>query len=106
VGDAEIGTNSNIGAGTIFANYDGVKKHRSTIGNDVRSGSHNVFVAPITIGDGAYTAAGTVVRRDVKPGDLGMNVAPQKNIADWVLTKREGTDAAKAAQAAREANSN
>jgi bifunctional UDP-N-acetylglucosamine pyrophosphorylase / glucosamine-1-phosphate N-acetyltransferase len=106
VGDAEIGTNSNIGAGTIFANYDGVKKHRSTIGNDVRSGSHNVFVAPITIGDGAYTAAGTVVRRDVKPGDLGLNVAPQKNIADWVLTKREGTDAAKAAQAARDAEQN
>lgn len=103
VGDAEIGTSSNIGAGTIFANYDGVKKQRSTIGSQVRTGSHNVFVAPITIGDGAYTAAGTVVRRDVKPGDLGMNVAPQKNIADWVLSKREGTDAAKAAQAAREA---
>ena len=103
VGDAEIGTGSNIGAGTIFANYDGISKHRSTIGSQVRTGSHNVFVAPITIGDGAYTAAGTVVRRDVKPGDLGMNVAPQKNIADWVLSKREGTAAAKAAQAAREA---
>ncbi|MEN9715724.1 MAG: hypothetical protein RJA35_1191 [Actinomycetota bacterium] len=103
VGDAEIGTGSNIGAGTIFANYDGVQKHRSTIGSQVRTGSHNVFVAPITIGDGAYTAAGTVVRRDIKPGDLGMNVAPQKNIADWVLSKREGTAAAKAAQAAREA---
>jgi len=103
VGDAEIGECSNIGAGTIFANYDGVNKHRSTIGSQVRTGSHNVFVAPITIGDGAYTAAGTVVRRDVKPGDLGMNVAPQKNIADWVLSKREGTAAAKAAQAAREA---
>lgn len=103
VGDAEIGTDSNIGAGTIFANYDGVKKQRSTIGSQVRTGSHNVFVAPITIGDGAYTAAGTVVRRDVKPGDLGMNVAPQKNIADWVLSKREGTAAANAALAAREA---
>jgi len=101
VGDAEIGVGSNIGAGTIFANYDGVKKHRSTIGSHVRTGSHNVFVAPITIGDGAYTAAGTVVRRDVKPGDLGMNVAPQKNIADWVLAKREGSDAAKAAITAR-----
>ncbi len=65
VGDAEIGVGSNIGAGTIFANYDGVNKHRSTIGSHVRTGSHNVFVAPITIGDGAYTAAGTVVRKDV-----------------------------------------
>lgn len=101
VGDAEIGTNSNIGAGTIFANYDGIKKQRSVIGSEVRTGSHNVFVAPITIGDGAYTAAGTVVRRDIKPGDLGMNVAPQKNMADWVLNKREGTPAAKAAEAAR-----
>ena len=106
VGDAEIGTNSNIGAGTIFANYDGVKKQRSVIGSEVRTGSHNVFVAPITIGDGAYTAAGTVVRRNINPGDLGMNVAPQKNIADWVLSKREGTSAAKAAQAAREAETN
>jgi len=106
VGDAEIGTNSNIGAGTIFANYDGVKKQRSSIGSEVRTGSHNVFVAPITIGDGAYTAAGTVVRRDIKPGDLGMNVAPQKNMADWVLSKREGTAAAKAAQAARAAEQN
>jgi len=106
VGDAQIGDHSNIGAGTIFANYDGVKKHRSSIGSHVRTGSHNVFVAPITIGDGAYTAAGTVVRRDVKPGDLGMMVAPQKNMADWVLLKREGTDAARAAEAARATEQN
>jgi len=104
VGDAEIGTNSNIGAGTIFANYDGVTKSRSRIGSEVRTGSHNVFVAPITIGDGAYTAAGTVVRRSVEPGDLAMNVAPQRNIADWVLSKREGTSAADAAQKAKTEN--
>jgi len=104
VGDAEIGVNSNIGAGTIFANYDGVTKSRSTIGSEVRTGSHNVFVAPITIGDGAYTAAGTVVRRSVEPGDLAMNVAPQRNIADWVLSKREGTAAAQAAQQAKNQN--
>ena len=103
VGDATIGTNSNIGAGTIFANYDGVTKNRSVIGSEVRTGSHNVFVAPIRIGDGAYTAAGTVVRRNIAPGDLGMNVAPQKNLADWVLSKREGTAAAEAAIAARAA---
>ncbi len=101
VGDAEIGEHSNIGAGTIFANYDGVNKHRSTIGSHVRSGSHNVFVAPITIGDGAYTAAGTVVRRDVEPGALALNVAPQKNLADWVLQKRPGSKAAEAAEKAK-----
>ena len=97
VGDAEIGEGSNIGAGTIFANYDGVEKHVSTIGSFVRTGSHNVFVAPITIGDGAYTAAGTVVRKDIAPGELGMNVAPQRSIADWVISKRPGTTSAEAA---------
>ena len=105
VGDAEIGVESNIGAGTIFANYDGVKKHRSKIGSHVRTGSHNVFVAPIEIADGAYTAAGTVVRRDVAAGDLAMNVAPQRNIADWVIQKRPGSAAAQAAESAKE-NSN
>ena len=103
VGDAEIGTESNIGAGTIFANYDGVNKHRSTIGSHVRTGSSNVFVAPITIGDGAYTAAGTVVRRDVEAGALALNVSPQKNMADWVLQKRPGTKAADAAEKAHKA---
>jgi bifunctional UDP-N-acetylglucosamine pyrophosphorylase/glucosamine-1-phosphate N-acetyltransferase len=106
VGDAQIGVNSNIGAGTIFANYDGVTKSRSVIGSEVRTGSHNVFVAPITIGDGAYTAAGTVVRSNVEPGDLGMNVAPQRNIADWVLSKREGTAAAEAAKQAKNKSGN
>jgi bifunctional UDP-N-acetylglucosamine pyrophosphorylase/glucosamine-1-phosphate N-acetyltransferase len=100
VGDAEIGEGSNIGAGTIFANYDGVNKHASKIGSHVRTGSQNVFVAPITIGDGAYTAAGTVVRKDVNPGDLAMNVAPQRNLADWVIAKRPGSKAAEAAQKA------
>ena len=100
VGDAEIGEESNIGAGTIFANYDGVAKHASKIGSHVRTGSHNVFVAPITIGDGAYTAAGTVVRRNVAPGELAMNVAPQRNLAGWVISKRPGTQAAEAAKKA------
>ena len=97
VGDAEIGEGSNIGAGTIFANYDGVNKHTSKIGSFVRTGSQNVFVAPITIGDGAYTAAGTVVRKDVASGELGMNVSPQRSIADWVINKRPGTTSAEAA---------
>ena len=97
VGDAEIGEGSNIGAGTIFANYDGVQKHSSTVGSFVRVGSNNVLVAPITIGDGAYTAAGTVVRKDVAPGELGMNIAPQRGIADWVIANRPGTKSAEAA---------
>ena len=97
VGDAEIGEGSNIGAGTIFANYDGVEKHSSKIGSFVKTGSHNVFVAPITIGDGAYTAAGTVVRKDIAPGELGMSVAPQRSIADWVIANRPGSKSAEAA---------
>lgn len=101
VGDAEIGVYSNIGAGTIFANYDGTEKHHSSVGSHVRTGSHNVFVAPITIEDGAYTAAGTVVRRNVAAGDLAMNVAPQRNLADWVISKRPGSKAAIAAEKAK-----
>lgn len=98
VGDAEIGEETNIGAGTIFANYDGINKHKSKIGSHVRSGSHNVFVAPITIGDGAYTAAGTVVRKDVASGELAMNVAPQRNLAGWVVANRPGTKSAEASK--------
>ena len=97
VGDAEIGVASNIGAGSIFANYDGVNKHSSRIGSHVRTGSHGVFVAPITIGDGAYTGAGTVVRKDVPAGALAINVAPQRNMAGWVEAHRPGTAAAEAA---------
>ncbi|HYI32978.1 MAG TPA: bifunctional UDP-N-acetylglucosamine diphosphorylase/glucosamine-1-phosphate N-acetyltransferase GlmU [Glaciibacter sp.] len=98
VGDATVGERSNIGAGTIFANYDGVNKNRSEIGSHVRTGSHNVFVAPITIGDGAYTGAGTVVRKDVPSGALAINVAPQRNMTGWVQANRAGTDAAQAAE--------
>jgi bifunctional UDP-N-acetylglucosamine pyrophosphorylase/glucosamine-1-phosphate N-acetyltransferase len=98
VGDAEIGEETNIGAGTIFANYDGINKHKSKIGSHVRSGSHNVFVAPITIEDGAYTAAGTVVRKDVASGELAMNVAPQRNLAGWVVANRPGTKSADASK--------
>ena len=99
VGDATVGAQSNIGAGTIFANYDGVAKNRSTIGSHVRTGSHNVFVAPITIGDGAYTGAGTVVRKNVPAGALAITVAPQRNMNGWVETNRAGTAAATAAAA-------
>ena len=100
IGDTVVGEGSNIGAGTITANYDGQAKHRTTVGSHVRTGSHNVFVAPVTIGDGAYTGAGTVVRKDVEPGALAINVAPQRNMTGWVEANRPGTAAADAAAAA------
>jgi bifunctional UDP-N-acetylglucosamine pyrophosphorylase/glucosamine-1-phosphate N-acetyltransferase len=105
IGDAEIGEQSNIGAGTIVANYDGVNKHRTSVGSFVRTGSHNVFVAPVTIGDGAYSGAGTVIRKDVPAGALAVNVAPQRNMDGWVAAHRPGTDAAEAAQSAQDSTS-
>ena len=98
VGDATIGDGSNIGAGTIFANYDGVTKSHSVIGSHVRTGSHNVFVAPVTIEDGAYTGAGTVVRKNVPAGSLAITVAPQRNMDGWVVANRPGSAAALAAE--------
>jgi bifunctional UDP-N-acetylglucosamine pyrophosphorylase/glucosamine-1-phosphate N-acetyltransferase len=80
VGDAEIGEGTNIGAGTIFANYDGVSKHRTTVGRGVKGGANNTFVAPVTIGDGAVTGGGAVVRRDVPPGSLAVSGGPQRNL--------------------------
>jgi bifunctional UDP-N-acetylglucosamine pyrophosphorylase/glucosamine-1-phosphate N-acetyltransferase len=100
VGDATIGEHSNIGASSVFVNYDGVTKHRSTIGSHVRTGSDNTFVAPVTIGDGAYTGAGTVVREDVPPGALAVSSGPQRNVVGWVERKRPGTPAADAAKRA------
>ncbi len=104
VGDATIGVHTNIGAGSIFANYDGVRKHHSEVGSHVRTGSHGVFVAPVRIADGAYTGAGTVVRKDIPAGALAVNVAPQRNIEGWVRKHRPGTAAAQAAEAADEAS--
>lgn len=98
VGDAEIGEDSNIGAGTIFANYDGVNKHHTTVGRGVRVGSKNVLIAPVTLNDGTYTAAGTVVRKEVPSGALALNVAPQRNIEGWVGQNRPGTSTAAAAE--------
>ena len=98
VGDAVIGEHSNVGAGTIFANYDGVEKHETVVGSHVKIGSKNVLVAPVRIEDGTYTAAGTVVRKDVPAGSLAMNVTPQRNIDGWVEQNRAETDTAKAAR--------
>jgi bifunctional UDP-N-acetylglucosamine pyrophosphorylase / glucosamine-1-phosphate N-acetyltransferase len=100
VGDAEIGEQANIGAGTIFANYDGVAKHRTRVGRWFRGGSNNTFVAPVEIGDGASTGGGTVVRSNVPPGALAVSGGPQRNLAGWVVSKRAGTPQAEAAQQA------
>ncbi|MBS4729175.1 bifunctional UDP-N-acetylglucosamine diphosphorylase/glucosamine-1-phosphate N-acetyltransferase GlmU [Mycobacterium sp. SM1] len=102
VGDADIGDHSNIGASSVFVNYDGESKQRTVIGSHVRTGSDTMFVAPVTVGDGAYTGAGTVVRRDVPPGALAVSAGPQRNIEGWVQRKRPGSAAAKAARDAAE----
>ncbi|MCT2006748.1 bifunctional UDP-N-acetylglucosamine diphosphorylase/glucosamine-1-phosphate N-acetyltransferase GlmU [Micrococcus lylae] len=99
-GDAEIGEYTNIGCGNITANYDGVNKHRTTIGAYVRTGSNTVFTAPVTVGDGAYTGAGAVVREDVPAGALALNRVEQRTIDGWVVAKRPGTGSADAAEAA------
>lgn len=101
VGDAEIGAGTNIGAGNIVANYDGVAKHRTVVGKQVRTGANNTLVAPVEIGDGAATGAGTVVRRDIPPGALAVSGGPQRHVAGWTQRKRPGTPmAAAAAEAA------
>jgi bifunctional UDP-N-acetylglucosamine pyrophosphorylase/glucosamine-1-phosphate N-acetyltransferase len=100
VGDAEIGEGTNIGAGTIFANYDGVAKHRTVVGRHARTASNNTFVAPVTIGDGAGTGAGTVVRQDVPPGALAVSAGPQRTNEGWAERRRPGTRQAEAAAAA------
>jgi bifunctional UDP-N-acetylglucosamine pyrophosphorylase / glucosamine-1-phosphate N-acetyltransferase len=101
VGDATVGAGANLGAGTITANYDGVAKHRTTIGEHVRTGSDTVLVAPVTIGDGAYTAAGSVIVGEVPAGELGVGRARQRNIPGWVAKRRAGTPSAEAAARAR-----
>ncbi|RII41973.1 bifunctional UDP-N-acetylglucosamine diphosphorylase/glucosamine-1-phosphate N-acetyltransferase GlmU [Galactobacter valiniphilus] len=99
-GDAEIGEDTNIGCGNITSNYDGVNKHRTVIGSQVRTGANTVFIAPVTVGDGAYTGAGAVVRKDVPAGALAITQAPQANSEGWVQRKRPGSAAAVAAMLA------
>lgn len=100
VGDASIGVGTNIGAGNIFANYDGIQKRRSTIGDHVRSGSDTIFVAPVVVGDGAYTAAGSTITGNVPPGAIAVGRSAQRNVAGWTLRRRAGTESADAAQLA------
>lgn len=100
VGDADIGEHTNIGASSVFVNYDGESKRRTTIGSHVRTGSDTMFVAPVSVGDGAYTGAGTVLRDDVPPGALAVSDNAQRTIEGWVLRKRPASASAEAARKA------
>ena len=103
-GDASIGEGANIGAGTIFANYDGVTKSHTSVGRHAFVGSDAVLVAPVEIADGSYVAAGSTVVENTEPGDLAIARGRQRNVSGWVAKRRSGTRTADAAeQAIREA---
>lgn len=106
VGDATIGDFTNIGAASVFVNYDGESKHHTTIGSYCKTGSDNMFVAPVTVGDGAYTAAGSVITKDVPPGSLAVARGQQRNVEGWVARRRPDSPAARAAEAAMLADMN
>jgi bifunctional UDP-N-acetylglucosamine pyrophosphorylase / glucosamine-1-phosphate N-acetyltransferase len=89
VGDADVGEGSNLGAGTITANYDGRRKHRTAIGDRVRISVDTALVAPVTVGDDAYTAAGSVITDDIPPGALGVARSRQTNIEGYAERRRE-----------------
>jgi bifunctional UDP-N-acetylglucosamine pyrophosphorylase/glucosamine-1-phosphate N-acetyltransferase len=103
VGDANVGEGSNIGAGTIFANYDGIAKHHTDVGAHAFIGSDSVLVAPVQIADGSYVAAGSTVTKSVAPGELAVARGQQRNIRGWVARRRAGTRTAAAARRAAEA---
>ena len=100
IGDATIGAGSNIGAGAITANYDGVAKYPTVIGDQVFVGTNATLVAPVRIGDGGYVAAGSTVTDDVSAGDLGIGRARQSVIRGWVARRRAGTSSDRAARRA------
>lgn len=104
VGDATIGEGTNIGASSVFVNYDGVNKTRTVVGKHCRTGSDTMFVAPLNVGDGVYTGAGTVLTQDVPAGALAVSGGKQRNIDGWVQSKRPGTPAARAAAEALSAD--
>ena len=103
VGDATIGENVNIGAGTIFANYDGLIKSHTDVADAAFVGSGSVLIAPVTVGAGAYVAAGSAVQEDVPAGELGIARARQRNVEGWTQKKRPGTKSAEAARRAEAA---
>jgi len=91
IGDASVGAGVNIGAGTITCNYDGLAKHQTTIGDKAFVGSDSTLVAPVTIGAGAYVAAGSAITEDVPAGSLGIARSRQANKAGWVNARTAGT---------------
>jgi bifunctional UDP-N-acetylglucosamine pyrophosphorylase/glucosamine-1-phosphate N-acetyltransferase len=93
IGDTDIGEDTNIGAGSITANYDGVAKHRTTIGARVKGGVDTAYVAPVSVGDDAWTAAGSVVTADVPAGALAVARARQRNIERYAERRSDGEDA-------------
>ncbi len=93
VGDADIGAGSNLGAATITANYDGRRKHRTTIGTGVRTSVDTTLVAPVSLGDDAYTAAGSVITEDVPPGALGVARERQRNIEGYAQRRERESGA-------------
>jgi bifunctional UDP-N-acetylglucosamine pyrophosphorylase/glucosamine-1-phosphate N-acetyltransferase len=92
VGDADIGVGANFGAGSITANYDGFTKSRTKIGEGARIGVNNSLVAPVEVGDGAYTGAGAVIREDVPDGALGVSKGDQRNIEGYAERKSATRD--------------
>ncbi len=95
IGDAEIGADVNIGAGTITCNYDGVNKHKTVLEDGVFIGSDSQLVAPVRVGKGAYVGAGSTITKDVPPDSLALSRAPQKVVEGWAARKREQQKAAK-----------
>ncbi len=93
IGDTDIGEGTNIGAGTITANYDGTHKNRTTIGAGAFVSVDTMLVAPVTVGDGAYTAAGSVITKDVPPGALGVARARQENIERYAERRQARREA-------------
>jgi bifunctional UDP-N-acetylglucosamine pyrophosphorylase/glucosamine-1-phosphate N-acetyltransferase len=96
VGDAEIGERVNIGAANVFANYDGYRKHRTIVGDDVRTGSDTILVAPVRLGKGAVTGAGSVITKDVPPGALAVERSEQRVVKGY--RKRRDAEAARDAE--------
>jgi bifunctional UDP-N-acetylglucosamine pyrophosphorylase/glucosamine-1-phosphate N-acetyltransferase len=92
IGDADVGAGANIGAGTITANYDGFRKHRTKIGRDTRLAVDTSLVAPVNVGDGAYTGAGSVITEDVPPGALGISRAEQRNVEGYAEKRAKAAE--------------
>jgi len=90
LGDADVGAGSNVGAGTITCNYDGVHKHRTIIGEKAFIGSNTALVAPVTVGAGAYVGAGSTITKEVPPGKLGISRARQVNLERRLIGKKKG----------------